>query len=133
AARARGAAAPRPGPAGPGLGAADPHSVPARPGSAPALRSSAVARRPGAGHAGPATGLVLPGRRSAQPGTEPVFVLCADQPGPALLRLLLDAHPGLACPPETGLAALCAQLTGVWSQLEGPPPADRGGGPPALP
>jgi hypothetical protein len=92
-----------------------------------------VARRPGAGHAGPATGLVLPGRRPAQPGTEPVFVLCADQPGPALLRLLLDAHPGLACPPETRLAALCAQLTGVWSQLEGPSPADRMSGPQAIP
>jgi hypothetical protein len=93
-----------------------------------------VARLPAARHAGPATGLVLPGRRSAQAGTEPVFVLCADQPGPALLRLLLDAHPGLACPPETRLAALCAQLTGVWSQLEGPPlTAGRVSGPQVIP
>ena len=63
-----------------------------------------------------------------------MFVLCADQPGPALVRFLLDAHPQLACPPETRLAALCAQLAGVWSQLEGSPlPADRVSGPPAIP
>jgi Sulfotransferase family len=93
-----------------------------------------VARLPAAGHAGPATGLVLPGRRPPQPGTEPVFVLCADQPGPSLLRLLLDAHPGLACPPDTRLAGLCAQLAGVWSQLEGSPlPADRMSGAQAIP
>src|SRR5215468_660124 len=74
-----------------------------------------------------------PGRPTL-PGTEPVFVLSADQPGPALLRFLLDAHPELACPPETRLAALCAQLTGVWSQLEGSPlPADQASGPPAIP
>jgi hypothetical protein len=61
-------------------------------------------------------------------------VLSADQPGPALLRFLLDAHPELACPPETRLAALCAQLAGVWSQLDGSPlPADRVSGPPAIP
>ncbi len=93
-----------------------------------------MARLPAAGPAGPATGLVLPGRRPPLPGTEPVFVLCADQPRPALLRFLLDAHPELACPPETRLAALCAQLAGVWSQLEGSPlPADRVSGPPAIP
>jgi hypothetical protein len=63
-----------------------------------------------------------------------VFILCADQPGPALVRFLLDAHPQLACPPETRLAALCAQLAGVWSQLEGSPlSADRMSGPPAIP
>jgi len=101
---------------------------------APAPPGSAVARLPATRPAGPATGLVLPGRRLPVPGTEPVFVLSADQPGPALLRLLLDAHPELACPPETRLAALCAQLTGVWSQLEGPPlPAGQVGGPPAIP
>jgi len=73
---------------------------------APAPPGSAVARLPATRPAGPATGLVLPGRRLPVPGTEPVFVLSADQPGPALLRLLLDAHPELACPPETRLAAL---------------------------
>jgi Sulfotransferase family len=93
-----------------------------------------VARLPAPRPAGPATGLVLPGRRPPLSGAEPVFVLCADQPGPALLRVLLDAHPELACPPETRLAALCAQLVGVWSQLEGSPlPAERMSGLPAIP
>jgi len=27
-----------------------------------------------------------------------------------LLRLILDTHPDLACPPETNIPALCAQL-----------------------
>ena len=123
-----------PGPADPGPGAANRVPGPAHPGMAPAPPGSAVARLPATRPAGPATGLVLPGRRPPLPGTEPVFVLSADQSGPALLRLLLDAHPELACPPETRLAALCAQLTGVWSQLEGSPlPADQVGGPPAIP
>jgi len=129
-----GAANPGPAPADPGPGAANPVPGPAHPGMAPAPPGSAVARLPATRPAGPATGLVLPGRRPPLPGTEPVFVLSADQPGPALLRLLLDAHPELACPPETRLAALCAQLTGVWSQLEGSPlPAGQAGGPPAIP
>jgi Sulfotransferase family len=129
-----GAANPGPKAAGPGPEAANPGPGADRPGLAPAVRSSAVARRPAAGATGPATSLVLPGRRPPLPGTEPVFVLCADQPGPALVRFLLDAHPQLACPSETRLAALCAQLAGVWSQLEGSPlPADRVSGPLAIP
>ena len=93
-----------------------------------------MARLAAARPAGQTTGLVLPGRRPPLSGAEPVFVLCADQPGPALLRFLLDAHPELACPPETRLAAVCAQLTGVWSQLAGSPlPAERVSGPPAIP
>jgi Sulfotransferase family len=51
----------------------------------------------------------------------PVFVLCAARSGSTLLRFLLDAHPDLACPPETKLPAMCAQLAGVWSLLEGTP------------
>jgi len=84
--------------------------------------------------AAPATGLVLPGGRSARAGVEPVFVLCAGRFGSTLLRFLLDAHPELACPPETRLAAMCAQIARVWSQLEGSPlPAGRVSGPPAIP
>jgi protein-tyrosine sulfotransferase len=49
----------------------------------------------------------------------PVFVLCAARSGSTLLRFVLDAHPELACPPETKLPAMCAQLAGVWSLLEG--------------
>src|SRR6202035_2611623 len=33
----------------------------------------------------------------------PVFVLCMGRSGSTLLRFLLDAHPELACPPETSL------------------------------
>ena len=59
------------------------------------------------------------------------MVVAAGPASFALLRFLLDAHPELACPPETRLAAVCAQLAGVWSQLEGSPlPAGRVSGPP---
>jgi protein-tyrosine sulfotransferase len=34
----------------------------------------------------------------------PVFVLCAARSGSTLLRQVLDAHPGIACPPELNLA-----------------------------
>jgi hypothetical protein len=50
---------------------------------------------------------------------DPVFVLCAARSGSTLLRFVLDAHPDLACPPETKLPAVCAQLTGLWALLEG--------------
>lgn len=52
---------------------------------------------------------------------DPVFVLCMARSGSTLLRFLLDAHPELACPPETKLPALCTQLVGVWSMLDGAP------------
>jgi hypothetical protein len=41
--------------------------------------------------------------------------------GSTLLRFLLDAHPELACPPETSMPALCGQLAVVWSLIEGAP------------
>jgi Sulfotransferase family len=83
--------------------------------------------------AGPTTGLVLPGGRSALAAADPVFVLCTGRSGSTLLRFLLDAHPDLACPPETRLAAMCAQMASVWSQLAGSPlPAERGSGPPPI-
>jgi hypothetical protein len=72
----------------------------------------------------PAAGLVL----------DPVFVLCNGRSGSTLLRFLLDAHPQLACPPETNLPALCAQLATVWSLIEGAPlSANRGDEPPEIP
>jgi hypothetical protein len=64
-----------------------------------------------------------------------VFVVCAGRSGSTLLRFLLDAHPDLACPPETRLPAMCAQIATVWLQLAGSPqpdsaaPKDRGGQP----
>jgi protein-tyrosine sulfotransferase len=64
----------------------------------------------------------------------PVFVLCSARSGSTLLRFILDAHPDLACPPETNIPALCAQLSTVWSLIEGGPlSADRGEEPPEIP
>jgi hypothetical protein len=65
---------------------------------------------------------------------DPVFVLCNGRSGSTLLRFLLDAHPELACPPETNVPALCAQLATVWSLIEGAPlSANRGDEPPDIP
>jgi sulfotransferase family protein len=68
-----------------------------------------------------------------EPGP-PVFVLCNGRSGSTLLRFLLDSHPDLACPPETNLPAIAAQLATVWSLIEGAPlAAERGDEPPAIP
>ena len=64
---------------------------------------------------------------------EPVFVLCNARSGSTLLRFLLDAHPDLACPPETELPALCDQLAKSWSLLAGVPLASAGDKPPEIP
>jgi Sulfotransferase family len=64
----------------------------------------------------------------------PVFVLCNGRSGSTLLRFLLDAHPDLACPPETNLPAMAGQLATVWSLIEGAPlSAERGDEPPVIP
>ena len=58
----------------------------------------------------------------------PVFVLCTGRSGSTLLRFLLDAHPDLACPPETRLPWLCTQLASAWSVIEDAPmPSGRMG------
>jgi hypothetical protein len=41
--------------------------------------------------------------------------------GSTLPRFLLDAHPDLACPPETRLPAALAQLATLWSATEALP------------
>jgi Sulfotransferase family len=65
---------------------------------------------------------------------DPVFVLCMGRSGSTLLRLVLDTHPDLACPPETNIPGLCAQLAVVWSLIEGAPLSlQRGDAPPAIP
>jgi protein-tyrosine sulfotransferase len=80
------------------------------------------------GSSGAAAG-VAAGRRG-----DPVFVLCMGRSGSTLLRFLLDAHPELACPPETSLPALCGQLAVVWSLIEGAPlAAERDAAPPRVP
>jgi hypothetical protein len=79
-----------------------------------------------------------PGLDSACGGADttanPVFVLCAARSGSTLLRFLLDAHPDLACPPETNVPTLCGQLANVWSLIEGAPLSpNRGDEPPDIP
>lgn len=74
------------------------------------------------------------GRGGAGGRADPVFVLCMGRSGSTLLRFLLDAHPDLACPPESSLPALCGQLAVVWSLIEGAPlSATRGDTPPEVP
>jgi Sulfotransferase family len=64
----------------------------------------------------------------------PVFILCNGRSGSTLLRFVLDSHPQFACPPETNLPGLCAQLATVWSLIEGAPlAAKRGDEPPEIP
>jgi hypothetical protein len=58
---------------------------------------------------------------------EVVFVLSGSRSGSTLLRFLLDAHPELACPPETSLPRLCWGLAQTWSVIEGVPPPVLGG------
>ena len=48
----------------------------------------------------------------------PVFILACPRSGSTLLRVLLDAHPVLACPPETNIAQWCVQLWSIWSLLD---------------
>jgi hypothetical protein len=48
----------------------------------------------------------------------PVFVLTASRSGSTLLRFLLDSHPDLACPPESGVANACVALARSWTALE---------------
>jgi hypothetical protein len=65
---------------------------------------------------------------------DPVFVLCMGRSGSTLLRLILDTHPDLACPPETNIPALCSQLAVVWSLIAGAPLSlQRGDAPPVIP
>ena len=75
----------------------------------------------------------VPGKAAGR-HPDPVFVLCMGRSGSTLLRFLLDAHPDLACPPETSMPALCGQLAVVWSLIEGAPlAAERDAAPPRVP
>jgi Sulfotransferase family len=55
-------------------------------------------------------------------------MLCTGRSGSTLLRFLLDAHPDLACPPETRLPWLCTQLASAWSVIEDAPMPPGGAG-----
>lgn len=53
------------------------------------------------------------------PNSEPpVFILTASRSGSTLLRFILDSHPDLACPPETGIGGAFAALARTWDVLE---------------
>jgi hypothetical protein len=62
---------------------------------------------------------------SGSAGDDPVFVLCAGRSGSTLLRFLLDAHPDLACPPETRLPWLARQLATAWAVIEDAGPSGQ--------
>jgi hypothetical protein len=49
----------------------------------------------------------------------PVFVLTSGRSGSTLLRLILDSHPELACPPETNVGSACVGLARTLGVLEG--------------
>src|SRR4051812_7811135 len=50
-------------------------------------------------------------RRGRLVGTRaPGFVLCPARSGSTLLRLLLNGHPEIACPPETNLVEIFAKI-----------------------
>jgi Sulfotransferase family len=67
-------------------------------------------------------------------GADPLFVMCMGRSGSTLLRFLLDAHPDLACPPETNLWMVCEKLAVIWSLIEGAPlSAKRDDAPPLVP
>jgi hypothetical protein len=48
----------------------------------------------------------------------PVIILTASRSGSTLLRFILDSHPDLACPPETGVGSACGQLANALTALE---------------
>ena len=48
----------------------------------------------------------------------PVFILTGSRSGSTLLRFILDSHPDLACPPETGISSACVQLARAWDVLD---------------
>jgi hypothetical protein len=63
----------------------------------------------------------------ADASSDPVFVLCSGRSGSTLLRVLLDAHPDLACPPEVKLPETLASLTALWTAMDALPlPPQRG-------
>jgi hypothetical protein len=65
-------------------------------------------------------------RQPSCPEPEIAFVVGAARSGTTLLRLLLDAHPEIGCPAETGIPGLIATLNQVWSVIERQPDDDDG-------
>jgi len=65
-------------------------------------------------------GLATAAGRAPEPPavSSPVFVLTGSRCGSTLLRIILDSHPDLACPPETGISSACGQLARAWDVLD---------------
>lgn len=64
---------------------------------------------------------------SGRAAESPVFILTTARSGSTLMRLILDTHPELASPPETGVASACGQLAKVMGILDGMfPPGPAG-------
>jgi hypothetical protein len=62
----------------------------------------------------------VPGAAATWPRLEsPIVVLTCGRSGSTLLRFLLDAHPALACPPETGLIDLSMRMSVLSRLLDG--------------
>jgi hypothetical protein len=55
---------------------------------------------------------------------EPVVVLTHARSGSTLLRMILDAHPELACPAETNIVKICGHLAQAWQAMAPPRPSD---------
>jgi hypothetical protein len=74
----------------------------------------------GLGEAGPSR------QPYAGASSNPVFVLCTGRSGSTLLRVLLDAHPDLACPPETKFPEVIGRLINLWAAMEALPLPPQG-------
>ena len=62
---------------------------------------------------------------------ELALIVGAARSGTTLLRVLLDAHPEVACPAEAGLPGLMAHMAAVWRTIEAD--NDRAGEDPGVP
>jgi Sulfotransferase family len=74
---------------------------------------------------GPGADVVVASPAWEEPCRSPVFVLSASRSGSTLMRFILDSHPDLACPPETGVTAACTGLMRSWDILEKASTSDR--------
>lgn len=67
-------------------------------------------------------------------GEDPIFVFCHARSGSTVTRFALDAHPVLACGPETNSAPMCGNLVTFLSMIVGAPLSpNRGDTPPFIP
>jgi len=50
----------------------------------------------------------------------PTFIVTTARSGSTLMRLILDAHTEMTCPPELNLSQLCIQIYNTWRMFGGP-------------